>query len=845
MPSLTQDILLTEDAKRVIKIAQAVAKENMNPSFGPAHLLKALLHRDTDLLPLLKMLDKDIYYIEEWAEVRMEDAKKSASPADPITGDNMVEEVMNEADNIRLKFAKDFIEPLHLLASVCTPGVGFTFDQLKTLPLRREELLQSITGTAEIQSALGKKSTLPSNGDKPKTGHQALIKYCIDKTLQAKEGKMDAIIGRDKEIRMMSEILCRRSKPNVLIVGEPGVGKSSLVDAFALAVLQQKVPQHLYNARIFELDNGSLIAGASYKGEIEDRLKSILAEIKQFDKAILFIDEIHALIDKNGSAGGAVNMLKPELARGEITVVGATTRDEYRKYIETDEALNRRFEQLLVEEPDPVVCFHMMKAVMPNFEKHHGLAVPGETIKETIRLAKRYIKDRRLPDAAIDLADRAMAALRMINDTGGQDLGAFKAQYDEWDIADNNPAEGVETHNLEEWQWMHLQMKNKLSPILWSYFESEDDPAAMKDEKAVKKYIADALQALQAAAVNKHTTLEKSDVAAIVSYKTGIPIGKVQTQERERLLGMEEVLKQRVMGQDHAIKTIAEAVLESRSGLSKPGQPIGSFFFLGPTGTGKTELTKTLANFLFQDESFMIRFDMSEFKEEHSAALLYGAPPGYVGYEEGGLLVNKIRQKPYSVVLFDEIEKAHSSVFDIFLQIMDEGKLHDKLGKEGDFSNAVIIFTSNIGSQYVVDSFGNGEIPSSNKLMEIMAQHFRPEFLGRLTEIVPFAPMTEKMVQNILQVQLKTLYAALEKQGIALSISDTAAAVLSQMGFTPKYGARPLTGVIRSQLRRPLSRKIISGEIQPGNAVTLDTDKNNELLWTIKPGVELSGVAVQ
>jgi ATP-dependent Clp protease ATP-binding subunit ClpB len=828
MPATTADILLTEEAKRVIKIAQAIAKENMNASFGPAHLLKALIHKDAGLQPLLKVLDKDIYYIEEWAEVRIESIAKTAAPKDPIAGDNMIDEVMNEADNIRLKFLKDFIEPLHLLAAVCTPGVGFTFEQLKTLPLRREELLQSLTDTEEIQSVLGKNS-LPSNGEKPKTGVQALMKYCVDKTLQAKEGKVDAIVGRDKEVRMMSEILCRRSKPNVLIVGEPGVGKSSLVDAFALAILQQKVPQHLFNARIFELDSGALIAGASYKGEIEDRLKSILTEIKQFDKAILFIDEIHVLIDKNGSAGGAVNMLKPELARGEITLIGATTLEECRKYIDSDEALSRRFEQLVVEEPDAMVCFHMMKAVMPHFEKHHALTVPEETIKETIRLAKRYIKDRRLPDAAIDLADRSMAALRMINDTGGPDLDAFKVQYDEWDAAENE--KDAVPHTLEDWQWLHLQMKNKLSPILWSYFESEDDPAKMTDEKLVKKYIAEALEALQKAAVNKHTSLEKSDVAAIVSYKTGIPIGKVQTQEKERLLNMEAVLKQRVIGQEHAIKTIAEAVLESRSGLSKPGQPIGSFFFLGPTGTGKTELTKTLANFLFQDESFMIRFDMSEFKEEHSAALLYGAPPGYVGYEEGGLLVNKIRQKPYSVVLFDEIEKAHASVFDIFLQIMDEGKLHDKLGKEGDFSNAVIIFTSNIGSQYVVDSFNSGEVPSSNKLMEIMSAHFRPEFLGRLTEIVPFAPMTEQMVQNILRVQLKSLYAALEKQGITLTISDKASAVLAQLGFTPKYGARPLTGVIRSQLRRPLSRKIISGELQPGSSIKLDTDKKDELVW--------------
>ncbi|MEO8109120.1 MAG: ATP-dependent Clp protease ATP-binding subunit [Ginsengibacter sp.] len=831
MPGLNKEIELTafsEETKKVVKIAQAIARGNLNTAFGNAHLLKALLHPEAGLLNLLKKLDKDIYYLEEWADVRLESFKKIPSKSEIVTADHMAEEVFNEADSIRLKLSKDLIEPLHLLAAIATPGVGFTFEQLKTFPLRREELMDSFTETEELQSVFT--NAIPSgNGVKPKPATQhALLKYCIDKSLLAKQGKLDPIVGRDKEIRMMAEILGRRSKPNVLILGEPGVGKSSLADAFALAVLQQKVPVHLYNAQMFELDNGALIAGASYKGEIEDRLKSILSEIKQFDKAILFIDEIHVLIDKHGSAGGAVNMLKPELARGEITLIGATTLDEYRKYIETDEALNRRFEQLIVEEPDQKICFHMVKAIIPRFEKHHQINVPDETIRETIRLAKRYIKDRRLPDAAIDLADRSMASLRMINDTAEPALKEFREQFELWGKEEDG------SHTLEDWQWMSLQMKNKLGPILWSYFESEDDPSVMTQAYGVKKYISEALEALDKAALTKHTVIEKGDVAAIVSYKTGIPIGKVQTQERERLLGMESVLKKRVIGQDHAIKSISEAILESRSGLSKAGQPIGSFFFLGPTGTGKTELAKTLASFLFQDESFMIRFDMSEFKEEHSAALLYGAPPGYVGYEEGGLLVNKIREKPYSVVLFDEIEKAHPSVFDIFLQILDEGKLHDKLGKEGDFSNAVIIFTSNIGSQFVVDSFINEEIPSSNKLMEIMSQHFRPEFLGRLTEIIPFAPMNEKMVENILHIQLKTLFTGLEKLAIHLSISGKAIEAIARMGFTPKYGARPLNSAIRSQLRRPLSRKIITGEIQAGDEINIEVNEKGELIWDIK-----------
>ncbi|HEV3250630.1 MAG TPA: AAA family ATPase, partial [Puia sp.] len=360
MQVLTQDTQLSSDSTRVVKIAQAIAKENMNTVLSPAHLLKALLHRDAGLQEFLKQLDKDIYYLEEWAEVRIESLPKSSSISEPVKGDEMMEEVMNESDNIRLKMSKDSIEPVHILAAVSTPGVGFTYEQLKTFPIRRDELIQTITDTEEIQSVLGK-AGIPSKNQKEKTAQHALIKYCIDKSLQAKEGKIDPIIGRDRETRMMAEILCRRSKPNVLIVGEPGVGKSALVDGFAQAIVQQKVPQILNNACIFELDSGALIAGASYKGEIEDRLKSIIGEIKQFDKAILFIDEIHTLIDKNGSAGGAIGLLKPELARGEITVIGATTMDEYRKYIETDEAFNRRFELLMVEEPDSVICFQMIK----------------------------------------------------------------------------------------------------------------------------------------------------------------------------------------------------------------------------------------------------------------------------------------------------------------------------------------------------------------------------------------------------------------------------------------------------------------------------------------------------
>jgi ATP-dependent Clp protease ATP-binding subunit ClpA len=816
-------ISVSESFRKMNHIAQAIARENMHPHIAPPHLLKALLHKDAGLQPLLKQLDKDIFYMEEWADVRMETLPKATRLNDTLTADEPVKAVMEEADTIRLMTGHDELEALHVLAALSTPGVGFSYEQLKTFPVQRQELLQQQVQHSAIANATGIGS---SNGAVKNNNQQALLKYCTHKNIRAREGAMDAITGRDKEIRAMAEILGRRSKPNVLIVGEPGVGKSALVDGFTLAIEEKKVPAFLQSAQVFELDNGALAAGASYKGEIEERLKNIIQEIKQFDKAILFVDEIHVLMDKQGAMAGAANLLKPELARGELTVIGATTLEEYRKHIEKDEAFARRFEVIQVEEPDAATTFRMMKKIIPHYCKHHGIDVSDDTLHETIRLARRYVKERRLPDAAIDLADHTMAALRLTRDTGMQVIQEMQAEFEAW------KKDGA-AYSIDDWKWHYSQLQYKVSPIVMAAIQADQDPAQMTDVHAIISYLNNAYAVLLQAATDDRQSLHNSDLAAVVAHKTGIPIGKVQAQEKERLLNMEAILQQRVVGQDHAIHSISEAVLESRAGLGKAGQPMGSFFFLGPTGTGKTELAKALAAFLFQDESSMIRFDMSEFKEEHSAALLYGAPPGYVGYEEGGLLINKIRQQPYSVVLFDEIEKAHQSVFDIFLQIMDEGKLHDKLGKEGDFSNALILFTSNIGSQYVVDAFNRNEVPSSSQLLEIMSGYFRPEFLGRLTEICPFAPMTSNMVERILDIQLKGLYGSLEKQGIRLTVTPGAKAQLAKLGFTPQYGARPLGGVIRNHLRRPLSRKIISGEAGATGAsdVTLDIDGNGDFTW--------------
>ncbi len=814
-------LTISDSSKQSIQIAQSLAKEYQNAKFAPPHLLRALLHKDIGLIPFLESLDQDVYYLQEWAEVRMESCPKGAHvPEEPI-GDEKVSKVMEEADLLRIKLNEDDITPLCMLTALCKPNVAFTADQLKTFTLKQDDILSAMLAEAAIQEAIApaqKKSSAGPAGPKGK----ALFDYCIDKTSLAREGKIDPIIGRDRETRMMIEILGRRTKPNVLIVGEPGVGKTALVEGFAISIVEQKVPDHLSKALLFALDLGALVAGASYKGEVEDRLKKILNDIKAFDKAILFIDELHLMLDSSGPVGsGAANLLKPELARGEITVIGATTNDEYRKYIEKEEAFNRRFEVLRVEEPDVTTADRMIKTLIPLYEKHHHLTVGEGTSLEAVQLAKRYIKDRRLPDSAIDLLDRTMAAIRMADETSEKELHILQEKL--------QALTGENT--LADLQWFHLELKNKISPILLTQLEEQEDELDLSTTELLFPYLESKIKLLLGFTDKKKGSVEKTDVAAVVAYKTGIPLGKIQTKEREKLLNMEDHLKQRVIGQDHAIKVIADAVLESRSGLTKPGQPIGSFFFLGPTGTGKTELAKSLAEFLFNDESTLLRFDMSEFKEEHSAAVLLGAPAGYVGYEEGGVLVNKIREKPYAVVLFDEIEKAHSSVFDIFLQIMDEGKLHDRLGKEGDFSNAVVLFTSNIGSKFIIDEFANGKLPTSQEMMEIMRGHFRPEFLARVTEIVPFAPIQEENVVKIFDIHLKKLLDMLDKQGIELKITDEAKHQLAISGYTPEYGARPLTGVIRNQLRRPISRLIISGNVKKGTVIELELDENDKVVW--------------
>jgi len=705
--------------------------------------------------------------------------------------------------------------------------VAFSFEQLKSFPVTRKELLEQV----ELPKVLaGEDGGVAADAARPNAAGEdkALAAYCIDKVALAAAGRIDPIIGRDKEVRMMTEILGRRSKPNVIIVGEPGVGKTALVEGFALSISAGEVPERMKGVRLFELDLGALVAGASYKGEVEDRVKKVIAGVKRYERAILFIDEIHALMDSARGLSGCADLLKPELARGELTVIGATTRDEYREFLEGEAAFMRRFELIQVEEPNDATCKKMLQTVVPLYEKHHGLKVEEKGLDESIRLSKRYMKERRLPDAAIDLIDRTLASIRMMNDTSGTDIEKLKVKLEE------TRHELVDAR-LDELRHLYSEMKGILSPVLLGLLNDEVDVAAIEDAGALHAHLESMLERLAVIAGKGKEVVEKEDIAAVVSYKTGIPLGKVQTQEKDRLLGMEDILRKRVIGQDHAIKILADAILENRSGLNKGNTPVGSFFFLGPTGTGKTELAKALAEYLFADENSLIRFDMSEFKEEHSAALLYGAPPGYVGYQEGGLLVTKIRQRPYSIVLFDEIEKAHPSVFDLFLQILDEGKLHDRLGREGDFTNAVVLFTSNIGSEYIVSEFEAGRIPVSADLLEIMSHNFRPEFLARLTEILPFRPINEQTVELIFSIQLKQLTDALEKQGISLELSPEIRRTLAMEGFTPRYGARPLRGVIRNRLKRPISRMIIGQKVIKGQTIVANMSDGELELNVLTP----------
>ena len=736
----------------LLHVAQSFANDNKSPKIEPAHLFRALLHKSAGLVSFIEdTLDEDYYYMLDWADMRMKQCDKSPYGMKGIELSQDSKNVVKEAKEIAEKHGQNEISLVTLLASLVTPGIGFSYEQLKTLPLQAEKVMATQTG------GVVKTASAPTGGGVATAGTPGTNDYCISMLAEVPEAP---VIGFDKEILSIVEILARKDRANLLIVGETGVGKTSLIDSIVQRVRDKKVPSSLENMQPYELDLITLSQGVSYKGEIEDRFKKVTEDLLAQTQPVLVIENFHRVEDKQSVLNGILPNLKRLLSKNMLQVVCTATIDGYTKDIEKDKEFTAFFEKISVEEPNEEQAIEIIKSKQQSYEDFHHLPIDDDVPAEIVRLAKRYMPDRRLPSSALDLLDRAMSSVKIANEMA--------------------------------------------------------DLAEEKKEDAKKE------------------KLEKDAVRDVVAKMTGIPMGNIQSEEREKLGNAEEILHKRVVGQNHAIKSILDAIFESRSGLNKKGQPMGSFFFLGPTGTGKTELAKSLANFLFDDETAMLRFDMSEYKEEHSVALLYGAPPGYVGYEEGGLLVNQIRQHPYSVVLFDEIEKAHKSVFDLFLQILDEGKLHDRLGRVGDFSNSLIIFTSNIGSDYIFKSFGEGVVPTHDKLLEVLQGNFRPEFLARLTEIVPFSPITEEMIDRIFDIHIKNLLKTLNEQNIKLVIDESARKYVTKVGFNAHYGARPILGIIRKEIRRPLSKLIIAGTVAPGDTVTMKYDEEQkQIIWDI------------
>lgn len=819
----TNNYLLADTTQKVIRLAEQLALEHSHSNYGPEHLLWSVTDEDVGLHPLLNQLGTEPSAVRQWALNQIGKLPKSTKYVATPRANDSGQTVLKETQKLCLRYGHSEIVPLDILEALITPDVGFEQALLRRLPLALYEIIEwRDKNVGQLLSTNTSSSNGASNGTgqvgSAVSGQQILEKYCDNINNFGRDKRIDPVFGRDKELKQLMEILGKRLSPNVLIVGEPGVGKTSIVGGLVLEILAGRVPEKLKDATIFSLDvSGRLVAGA-FKGEVEERLKSILKAIKEHPhKAILFIDEIHILLDEKGPVGsGVVNLLKPELARGEITLIGATTQSEYQKYIEKDAAFNRRFTQLRIQEPDEIVAIKMLKGLVGKYEEFHGLKVDNEAIVTAVRLAKKYVRDKFLPASAIELMDFTLACAVQMNATSKSVLEDLEKAWESED--DPSPVD------------FQSKLNNRLSELLIGRLSEGEDSEAAPD-------IPSTFSKLKTFTANTKEEIVAEDIEAIAAYQSGIPIGRMRSNEQEKLKNIEAILQKRVVGQDHVIAAVGRSLKAFRTNLKDPREPGAIFFFTGPTGTGKTELAKAIAELLFDDEDAMLRFDMSEFQESHSVATLLGAPPGYAGYDEGGILVNNVRKKPYSVVLFDEIEKAHQDIYGIFLQMLTDSRLQDKQGKLADFSNTIIIFTSNAGAHKIVDMFDEGNHPTPEQLKEILREsgHFKDEFLGRVdSQILPFAPISEDVAKLILNIHFKKFVRLLQKQHhIELSITDQLVNHLLSIGFSPIYGARPLKNAIKSFLTPPMADKIIMGEVVTGDKVLLDVDTDGELIWQI------------